>query len=86
MTSTEELGSQLDEKLIVSNGDANHATIPATCDANHATIPATCDANHATKPATCDADGDKSPSCDEKKEIVPADFQLDSMRAFFESW
>ena len=75
MTSTEELGSQLDEKLIVSNGDANHATIPATCDANH-----------ATKPATCDADGDKSPSCDEKKEIVPADFQLDSMRAFFESW
>ena len=75
MTSTEELGSQLDEKLIVSNGDANHATIPATCDANH-----------ATKPATCDADGDKSPSCDEKKEIVLADFQLDSMRAFFESW
>ncbi len=75
MTSTEELGSQLDEKLIVSNGDANHATIPATCDANH-----------ATKPATCDADGDKSPSSDEKKEIVPADFQLDSMRAFFESW
>ena len=75
MTSTEELGSQLDEKLIVSNGDANHATIPATCDANH-----------ATKPATCDSDGDKSPSCDEKKEIVPADFQLDSMRAFFESW
>ena len=63
MSSTEELGSEVNDKLNISNGDV----APTTPESN---------------------DGSKSPgSADENKSVVdPADFQLDNMRIFFESW
>lgn len=62
MSSTEELGSEVNDKLTISNGDA-----PTTPESNGA---------------------DQSPgSGDENKSVVdPADFQLDNMRVYFESW
>jgi hypothetical protein len=62
MSSTEELGSDLNDKLTISNGNA--PTTPESSDGHNS-------------PES--VDGDKSVD-------DPADFKLDNMRVYFESW